>query len=482
MYSEGQTMSACWRYGMLFCNCFTVFGVYYFMEIPTALQSELTNSHNTYIGSKNTGNQTDCKVCLGLGEVRYNLLFSVTRWTSFGVCLPSGFVIDRLGNGRSAIFFSSLVLIGSVLFAVGATSHPPVTTPMYILMVTGYGSLAFGDASLRFVQARVVSHCFPEVTLIAMAFCTFGCVGQGISLFTTPAIATAIGLHPAVWLGPVSCGLGVLCAVGLALLLHIHPPVVAEDNGNKKILTMNVLRRLPVSYWVFLPSIGFTSVCWIVKQANLPYYLELRHGYSMREASRVTGIAPVISLLCPLVCLILNKVDCDGIIYTFFHIWMISFFALLGFCPSVNIIFISLADGIGMGMMTALQWQVIVILCPALYLGTLSGVTFMARNSITALTFIAAGYILQRGHVTSVDETLRHYQHFFLMIIVLMSTGAIFGVVMNIVDIRKGGALNSRIRKWQQSNIEAIGLVSMEEPSKYCGNSDAKESNDYSMN
>ncbi|XP_033762020.1 uncharacterized protein LOC117343646 [Pecten maximus] len=198
------------------------------MAAPMCLPAETKHNknNNAYIGSNNTMDQTNCKVCLGLGEFR-----------SAAVCLPSGFMIDRLGNGCSAIAFSTLVLLGSILFAVGALSHPPVTTPMYILMVTGYGFLAFGDTSLCFVQARVVSHCFPEATLIALAFGFFGYMGQGVSLYTTPVINTAVGLRPAVWIGPVSCGFGCFCAVGLAFLLHLQSSVkVVEDNENKKVL------------------------------------------------------------------------------------------------------------------------------------------------------------------------------------------------------------------------------------------------------
>ncbi|XP_033740277.1 uncharacterized protein LOC117327395 [Pecten maximus] len=106
----------------------------------------------------------------------------------------------------------------------------------------------------------------------------------------------------------------------------------------------------------------------------------------------------------------------------------------------------------------------------------------MVRNAIIALTFIAAGYILQRHNVTDKDVALHHYQYFFLMIITLSVIGIIFGVVMNVMDIRKESALNARICKWQQSNIETIGLISMEEPANtYYGNNDANESDECSM-
>ncbi|XP_033740400.1 uncharacterized protein LOC117327468 [Pecten maximus] len=156
----------------------------------------------------------------------------------------------------------------------------------------------------------------------------------------------------------------------------------------------------------------------------------------------------------------------------------------MGFCPSLNIIGLSFADGICIGMVTTMTWQLIVVLCPAAYVGTLAGFVYTVRSVTTALAFIAAGYILQRGNMIEKDEALKRYQYFFIMLLIVSAMGIICGIVMNVVDIRKGGAMNSRIRKWKRSDIETIGLISMADPSssKYCGNSDAKDSDDISMN
>ncbi|XP_033740161.1 uncharacterized protein LOC117327309 [Pecten maximus] len=200
----------------------------------------------------------------------------------------------------------------------------------------------------------------------------------------------------------------------------------------------------------------------------------------MTEASHVAGIAPFTTIVCPFCCLLLQKLDCDGIILTILIVWISCLYALLGFCPGFNIILLSLADGIVVSLMSTMSWQVLVVLCPASYVGSLSGVVYSLRNFTTALVFIAAGYMLQRGNMTDKDEAVHHYQHMFIMLLILSATGIIIGVVMNVMDIRKGGALNTRIRKWQQSNVENIELISKTEPSsEYGGNSDTKDSDDF---
>ncbi|XP_069107419.1 uncharacterized protein [Argopecten irradians] len=282
-----------------------IFGCYYLMEIPVGLQNEMIYSHDSSLRSNTTQNQTKCRVCLGLGEFRYNLMFSATRWMSVAVCLPSGFVIDKLGNGRSAVLFSTLLFLGSVVFAVGATTQAPVSTPVYLLMLMGYASLAFGDASLRFVQARVISHCFPEATLSALAVSVLGYIGEAISLYITPIVATTTGVQTAVWLGPAACGIGVFFAIGLAILIQVQTHTIAEDKESKNIMSVSVLKSLPRTYWLFMFTVSFTAACWMVKQANLPDYLEWRHGYSMLDASHIVAISPSIYLSCPLFCLVL---------------------------------------------------------------------------------------------------------------------------------------------------------------------------------
>ncbi|OWF51136.1 major facilitator superfamily domain-containing protein 1-like [Mizuhopecten yessoensis] len=462
-------MTALRRYGVLFCNSFLVFGVYYFLQIPICLQNEIMNSYHSYNGTNHTRDQTNCKVCLGLGELRYNMLFSVSRWTNIVLSVPLGFLVDRLGNGRSAILYSSLTLLGSVMFTVGTMSHAPVTSSMYMLMVTGSGLLAFGDGPLRFVQARVVAHCFPESTLSAMTISGFGYCGLAISYYVTPYVDTVAGLIPSVWLGVVACGIGVMCAVGLAFLLPLHPRLDEDDKDNK-MFTLRDLRALPGSYWLYIIAIALNAASWIPKQANLPDYLMLRYGYTMIEASHINGLSPIMLLPGILACFLLKMVDCDGIMITFFMAWIVPLYALMGFYKDVNVIIVNLVDGIGIGISSIMMWQILMLMCPAKYVGSLAGLMFLLRNLNVAVIFLASGYILQRHNVESVEDALCYYQHFFLMLIIMASMSVVCGVVMNVLDIRKACALNSRLARWRKSNMETMGLMSMTEPSsQYCG-------------
>lgn len=240
--------------------------------------------------------------------------------------------------------------------------------------------------------------------------------------------------------------------------------------------TLAVVRTLPGSFWLLTLAVAFTIVNWLVKHANLPEYLELRHGYTVSEASYISAISGFLVVLTPSLCWIVKKIDCDGIIFSFFQTLLLCFYFLLAFFPRVNIIFVSVFDGIGFYMVSAMSWQLTVVLCPPSSIGILSSFVYMARNTMPALTFIASGYILQRGKVTNIDDALGRYQNFFYMLISLSIIGVIFGILMNAADIRGGGSLNSRIRRWKQSDTESLGLISMGDLSNtYCGSKDVNE-------
>ncbi|XP_021357493.1 uncharacterized protein LOC110453015 isoform X1 [Mizuhopecten yessoensis] len=430
------------------------------MVIPTGVQNEIMDSPHPPSGSNNMSNQTNCKVCLGLGEVRYNALFSVLRWTAAIFSLPAGFIIDRIGNSRSAILLSLMPLLGSVLFAIGAMPHGPTTLSMYLLMVAGRGILAVGDGTLRVLQARVVAHCFPGATLVPVAFGTVGLVGQSLGYCVTPIIAAAVGLRVSIWLGTVACGFSFMCAVGLVLLLQEQKPLEADDYEKNTIPTLKDIHTLPTIFWLFILTMACIQVPWICKQTNLPDFLELRYGMTVTEAGYIAGVPSFVMLSTPVVSIFLKYIDCHGVVLTAALIWMTSLYVLLGFCPAIPPIILAIADGIGYTIYSMIMWQLLVVISPAAFVGTLGGIFYLVRHLTTALILLAAGYILQKPEQTDVKGALNSYKHFFLMLILMASSSVVLVVMMNVLDFRVACAFNSRIGRWRKSNMESTELLS----------------------
>ncbi|XP_069124174.1 lysosomal dipeptide transporter MFSD1-like [Argopecten irradians] len=257
----------------------------------------------------------------------------------------------------------------------------------------------------------------------------------------------------------------------MALLLQHHTPdgQTPKDSGNK-LMTLKELRAVPVAYWLYTMLIACTAVCWVTKQTNLPDYLQLLHGYTMEEASRITGLAPLLmNFLVPFICLIMWKIDNNGIMFTAFTSLMVPLYYLLGFCPAANIYVISCLDGLRIAVAAVMMWQIVINLSPPSYVGTLVMITFTVRNIFIAVVSVATGYILQRHKVTTLEVALTNYQHYFIMLLTLSSTGTVCGVLMNIVDFRKGCSLNGRLKRWMETGTETTRLLSESGSDNCCG-------------
>ncbi|XP_069119359.1 lysosomal dipeptide transporter MFSD1-like [Argopecten irradians] len=226
-------------------------------------------------------------------------------------------------------------------------------------------------------------------------------------------------------IGVSFCGFGMLCAAGLAFLLRYKAQDGIESKHIIGLMTLSEMKKMPVTYWLHTTGLAFAAACWICKQDNLPDYLEWRYGYTMTEASYITGTSAMMFILSPFFTIVLKKFDCDGVMVTLVSILMIPLYVLLGFCQSVNVYAIALLDGTFCSLFSLLAMQIAVMLCPANYVGTLSGVLYFVRNIIVALAFVAAGYILEKHSLTNLTKTMDGYKNFFLMAIAMSSVASV---------------------------------------------------------
>ncbi|XP_033749381.1 major facilitator superfamily domain-containing protein 1-like isoform X2 [Pecten maximus] len=361
-----------------------VLGTIFVVDTPTALQHEVINSPDITSAGGNSSNTTSdngCKVCLGLGAVRYNLLHSSLRWTSAILSLPVGYLIDRLGNGRSAILLASLPFLGSVLFAASAVSHTPITLAMYIVMVIGRILLAFGETPLCFVQGRVVAHWFSEESLLPLSFIILSQRGGSmLTFFVSATIADKLGFGVAIWSGTCLCGLGVVSAIFLALTLR---KVQTNQNSQKTDInytTLADIKAVPRTFWVHVCMIALLYGQIISFHANLPEYLLLQYGFSATTSSYITGCAILPFLAGPLVAIALSKTHCIGVLVTCAAAVIIPLLALLGFCPSVHPLILTISFGLANCVTELGMWQVAVLLVPSSCFGTVTGIMYFGRK------------------------------------------------------------------------------------------------------
>lgn len=450
-------MAGHWRAAVLFFNSFMVLGTIFVVDTPTALQHEVINSRDT---GGNTTSNNGCKVCLGLGAVRYNLLHSSLRWTSAILSLPIGYLVDRLGNGRSAILLASLQFVGAFLFAVSAVSHTPVTMGLYVVMIIGRIFLAFGETPLCFVQGRVIAHWFSEQSLLPLSFIILSQRGGSIlTFFVSATIADKLGFGVAIWSGSFLCGLGVISAICLAFSLRKVQIDQTSPSVDINYTTLADIKAVPKKFWLHVCMIALLYGQIISFHANLPEYILLRYGFPATTSSYITGCAILPFVVGPLVAIALSKMDCIGVLVTCAAAVIVPIFAMLGFTPSIHPLILTISFGLANIVTELGMWQVAVLLVPRSCFGTVTGILYFVRNVVVGLTLLLDGYLLQKYDIQGTRHPLQGYHDFFLALITLTSLSVLCGILLNVLDIRDTCDINGRIGRWTQKPEENIKLL-----------------------
>ncbi|XP_021370638.1 uncharacterized protein LOC110461490, partial [Mizuhopecten yessoensis] len=189
-------------------------------------------------------------------------------------------------------------------------------------------------------------------------------------------------------------------------------------------------------------------------------FLEVRYGLTVAEADYIASVPSIVMLLTPVVSILLKYIDCHGVVLTAALIWMTSVFVLLGFCPAIHPLILAIADGTGATIYSIIMWQLLVVISPAAFVGTLGGIFYLVRHLTAAFSLLAAGFILQKPEQTELNSALNSYKHFFLMLILMASSSVVLVVMMNVLDFLEACAFNSRIGNWRKNNIESTELLS----------------------
>lgn len=201
------------RYTLLLCNCLLTFGSYYCFDMPTVLENYIedqvvagfTTSVSTY----------------------YTLFYTIYAWTNMLMSLVAGVLVDKYGTRFSMFLFLGLCLIGSALFALGASLTGSTGSTRYIIMFAGRFIFGLGGGSITVVQNAITAKWFKGRE---MAF-AFGCtltisrIGSVINYDVTSLIyekaedaQPGFGLGITLWVGSALVALSYLAAFCIVCL------------------------------------------------------------------------------------------------------------------------------------------------------------------------------------------------------------------------------------------------------------------------
>ncbi|GBM32894.1 Major facilitator superfamily domain-containing protein 1 [Araneus ventricosus] len=394
-----------YRFTVLFFNCLLTFGSYYCFDMPSVMQDKMEKDYHC---NNNTQNSSCCSDCLGMSPNDYNLLYAVYSWTNAFVVIGAGFLIDKYGNQVGALFFSSLCVIGSCIFALG--THYRGTDYMIPLMLFGRLVFGAGNGSLTIVQNRITSFWFAGKEL-ALAFgvtLAFSRLGSVLNFFFTGHLTDAIGIKYTLWIGAGLCGLGFISAIIVGLLdVHGFKKLGMFDaiNTQSKLVRVSDVKYFSLSYWLLILSIMFFYNGVFPFVADASKFISVKYHYDDNVSAYMAGAVYDVSLvLSPFL---------GGLIAC---MW-----------PSIPLVVSQATIGTAMGIATSLQ---------------MIGIGF--SNLIV-------------GEILS-DKSLISWKYVMIYLLGNVTACIITSVFLNIDDYRKDGILNiSRKEAKERDDSTAIG-------------------------
>jgi MFS family permease len=201
-----------YRWHILFLNCVLLFGTCYAVDIPAAIKTQMSSG----MGSPDNF------------ETMYSLLFTLYSLPNVFFPFFSGYFVDKLGTRYCLLVFTSLVLLGQVIFAIGMTIK---SWPVMFLGRILYG---FGDASIYVTNSTFIAEYFGNGKELAFAYAfnlSTARVGSVVNNILSPMFVSMGGLALALWVGAMLMALSVI-SVLLMFPIDIYlEAVIAKNTG-----------------------------------------------------------------------------------------------------------------------------------------------------------------------------------------------------------------------------------------------------------
>ncbi|KAK1794825.1 hypothetical protein P4O66_009895, partial [Electrophorus voltai] len=441
-----------YRFVVLFFNCMLTFGSYFCFDIPSVLQEQFQG--NLTCLNSTVSNGTKCVEGLGLTPQEYNLLYAIYAWTNAVVVIMAGFLIDKLGNRFGVLFFSSLAVLGSAIFALASHFKGTYLLP---LMLTGRLLFGSGNGSLTIVQNRITAFWFRGKEL-ALAFgltLAFSRLGSVLNFFLTQRFETQYGMQWTLWGGTLLCVLGFLSAITVSVLDKVGTKQLGLDGAiqeeSRKVRVRDV-RLLSLRYWLLVFTIMFFYNGIFPFIADASKFIQDKYsGYSQKEAAYIAGAVYDSSLvLSAAVGILVDYVGLRGVFAVLCAVMTLPVFGLLAFTfvpPLISTIWL----GVTYSFAAASMWPSIPLLVPQATLGTAMGLATSVQMIGVGVSNLIVGQIL--GSKTS-EIPLWRWQCMMIFLLINTISCVITSTILNIVDGKQGGALNNTTKRSVDQNAD----------------------------
>lgn len=410
---------------VLFFLCFLAFGSYYCFDNPGALQSQIEN-------------------VMSVRAAQFSSLYAWYSWPNTVLCFAGGFLIDRVfGIRLGAFLFSFIIIVGQVIFAMGAFVN------RFWLMQFGRFIFGVGGESLAVAQNTYSVAWFKdkELNTVFGLQLSISRLGSTANFMTMPFLYAAVakvypgvtGLGVALLIAASWCVMSMLCAIVLALLDRRAQRIMGrEDAMTGEVVKLTDVRYFPKTFWLLcficvsyyvtiFPFIGLGTV-----------FFQRKYQFSAVEANSVDSVPYLISAFAsPVFGVLVDLLGRNLIWVTVAVFGTLGAHGLLAFTflnPWVAMVFM----GLMYSLLACAFWPLVAMVIPGHQLGTAYGIMQSVQNLGLAVIAMVSGMI--------VDSSGYFILEVFLM--AWLCCSLIACLLLLIVNAKQGGALNrSRLKK-----------------------------------
>lgn len=375
---------AFFRYFALIFMCLLSFGSYFCYDNPAALQDNF-------------------KKDLKITTATFTAFYSWYSWPNVVLCFLGGYLIDRVfGIRLGAIFFSTLVLTGQIVFAFGALWNK------IWLMNAGRFIFGIGGESLAVAQNTYAVAWFfgKELNLVFGLQLSIARLGSTVNLIIMGPIYDAISktktgydcLGTALLIAACTCIFSLGCAGILALLDKRRTRIVPSEpiKAGDEIKLSDAL-KFPLQLWlVFIICVAFYCAVFPFISLGKVFFIS-KYGFSPVTANSADSIVYLISAFASPICGFL--VDLVG----FNTVWVTGAIAatigshlLLAF-TFVNPFVAMILMGVSYSLLAASLWPMVALIVPKHQLGTAYGLMQSVQNLGLACISLMTGIIVDEA-------------------------------------------------------------------------------------
>ena len=367
--------------------------------------------------------QTQIQRIMGVGEIEYNLLYSLYSIPNLVLPFVGGFILDYWGIHIGVALYNSLILIGQGLFTIGGYTNT------FSLLLVGRVIIGAGSESLNVAQSTILTMWFKgrqQTLALGVSLCVAR-LGSAANSAITPKIfnsTQSIGF----------CSLiGFFCvcfsAVCGAALIYMDKRYLAQVRFEEEKVSCKDIKKFNVSVWLlyFNAIICFQSFFSFFNIANK--YYQTRFDFDKSRAGELLIIPYVVAgILTPFCSYAIDKIGRRGTLMIGATALLIITHLLFGFIPDCYRCIVSALPLVTMGLFFGLHVSLLIpsasVIVEERVMGSALGFITSGQN-----TGLAIGPLIVGGMLNGLKEDEGLGDGYFAVSMMLVGTATVAFII-----------------------------------------------------